>query len=51
MKKIKSEKVANKKPAKIAKASSSVKDHNAGKVRPIKPAKAKNMPSNYGVKS
>lgn len=50
MKKIKVDKVANKKPAKLAEGVTPVKKHNSGKVSTPKPAKAKNMPSNYGVK-
>ena len=50
MKKIKVDKVANKRPAKLAEGSKPVKKHNSGKVSTPKPVKAKNMPSNYGVK-
>jgi hypothetical protein len=50
VKKIKVTKVANKKPASSGEGPKSVKKHNAGKVSAPKPVKAKNMPSNYGVK-
>jgi hypothetical protein len=50
MKKIKTTKVVNKKPAVSGKGPKAVKEHNAGKVSSPKMVKAKNMPSNYGVK-
>lgn len=50
MTKIKTPKVTNKRPSKIAEAASPVKKHNAGKVKAAKPIKARNMAANYGVK-
>lgn len=50
MSKIKVSKVENKKPKKVGKGSSVVKDHNASKIKASKGVKAVNMPDNYGVK-
>ena len=50
VKKIKPPKVSNKRPIKNAESGSTVKTHNAGRIKPAKAIKAVNSKSNYGVK-
>jgi hypothetical protein len=50
MAKIAIKKVESKKPKKVGEGPKTVKDHSKGKVKTTKQVKAKNMPSNYGVK-
>jgi hypothetical protein len=50
MAKITIKKVESKKPKEVGKGPKTVKDHSKGKVKPTKSVKAKNVPSNYGVK-
>jgi len=51
MAKIPVKKVESKKPKQIGKGPKAVKEHSKGKVPTNKPMKAKNVPSNYGVRN
>jgi hypothetical protein len=50
MAEIKIKKARNTRPRKNAEAPATIKSHNKGKVSKPKAVKAKNTPSNYGVK-
>jgi hypothetical protein len=51
MAKITIKKVESKKPKEVGKGPKTVKDHSKGKVKTTKSVKAKNVPSNYGVRN